>query len=67
MLTGSASTSHCGSARRSVSLPSSVTPALRKSYASVRTRGIVDAIDPDYVKRRAGDQLFSALAARYLP
>jgi len=31
-------------------------------YASVRTQGILPAIDPVYVKRRARDQLFSALA-----
>ena len=35
-------------------------------YASVRTRDIVPAIDPDYVRAHAGEQLFSALARRFV-
>jgi Glycosyltransferase sugar-binding region containing DXD motif len=35
-------------------------------YASVRTRGIVPAINPDYVRAHAGTQLFSALALPFL-
>ncbi len=35
-------------------------------YASVRTRDILPAINPDYVRARAGTQLFSALAAPFV-
>lgn len=35
-------------------------------YASVRTSGIVSKIDPAYVRRNAGRQLFSALASDFL-
>ncbi|HEU4539056.1 MAG TPA: glycosyltransferase, partial [Polyangiaceae bacterium] len=35
-------------------------------YASVRTAGVVDRIDPAYVRANAGRQLFSALARPFL-
>ena len=35
-------------------------------YASVRTRDIAPRIDPDYVRRHAGHQLFSALARPFV-
>lgn len=36
-------------------------------YASVRTKEIIPQIDPDYVRRHAHEQLFSALALPFLP
>lgn len=36
-------------------------------YASVRTRQVVPEIDPEYVQRNRKRQLFSALAAEFLP
>jgi hypothetical protein len=35
-------------------------------YASVRTRGVVPLLDPDYVRRNAATQLWSALALPYV-
>jgi hypothetical protein len=35
-------------------------------YASVDQRELIARLDPDYVRAHAGDQLFCALAARFL-